>query len=185
MGQMRMEPSDISLVEAALAGDGDAFTALVMRHYDRMFRLAWRVLGSVPDAEDVAQDVCAALPGKLDGFRREARFTTWLHRIVLNAARDRLRRRATENRRADGWGEVESLRRAEAAEARAEQEWLADALAALPEQLRETVALVLGEELSHAEAGEVLGVTEGTVSWRMSEVRKALRAMAEEERSAS
>ena len=180
-----MEPSDHSLVEAALHGDGEAFTDLVLRHYDRIFRLAWRVLGSVPDAEDVAQDVCAALPGKLGTFRREARFTTWLHRIVLNAARDRLRRMAAENRRAEGWGEVECFRRAEAAEAQAEQEWLMQAMAALPEALRETVALVLGEDLTHAEAGEVLGVTEGTVSWRMSEARKALRAMVEEERSAS
>ena len=124
-------------------------------------------------------------PGKLAGFRREARFTTWLHRIVLNAARDRLRRMAADRRRAEGWGEVESLRRAEAVDARAEQEWLQDAMSALPEQLRETVALVLGEDLTHAEAGEVLGVTEGTISWRMSEVRKTLRAMATEERSAS
>jgi len=185
MGQMRMEPSDNSLVEAALSGDGEAFTALVLRHYDRIYRLAWRVLGSVADAEDVAQDICAALPGKLVSFRREARFTTWLHRIVLNAARDRMRRKAVEHRRAEGWGEVEHLRRAEAAEARAEQEWLVEAMQALAEPLRETVALVLGEDLSHAEAGKVLGVTEGTISWRMSEVRKALRAMATEERSAS
>lgn len=178
---MRMEPSDTSLVERALGADADAFGQLVARHYDRIYRLGYRVLGRQADAEDLAQDICAALPGKLNGFRREARFTTWLHRIVLNAARDRLRRQATQARAADGWGQAETMRRAENAEAAAAQEWLETALATLAPDLRETVALVLGEEMTHAEAAEVLEISEGTVSWRMSEVRKRLRVLAEED----
>ncbi|WP_233416978.1 RNA polymerase sigma factor [Halovulum marinum] len=178
-----MEPSDRALVDRALAGDAGAFGLLVARHYDRIFRVAWRVLGSQADAEDLAQDVCAALPGKLDGFRAEARFTTWLHRVVVNAARDRLRRHATHARAVQGWGDVETLRRDEARQAADQQEWLVRAMTALPLDLRETVALVLGEEMTHAEAAAALGVSEGTVSWRMSEVRKRLRRLAEEERA--
>ena len=56
-------------------------------------------------------------------------------------------------------------------------------MAALPEQLRDTAALVLGDELTHAEAAQVLGISEGTVSWRLSEVRKRLRVMRQEELS--
>ncbi len=51
----------------------------------------------------------------------------------------------------------------------------------LSSELRDTVALVLGEELTQAEAGAILGVSEGTIAWRMSEVKKRLRAMAKEE----
>lgn len=182
-GVMRMEPSDAQLVDRALGGDAEAFGLLVSRHYDRVFRLGYRILGSQAEAEDLAQDVCAALPARLGSFRREARFTTWLHRVVVNAARDRMRRHAAQARAADGWGDVEKMRREEAEEAAAEQAWLIQAMRALPPELRETVALVLGEELSHRDAAEVLEISEGTVSWRMSEVRKRLRRMAQEERA--
>jgi len=180
---MKMEPSDSALVELARAGDAQGFGLLVARHYDRIHRLSWRILGNQAEAEDLAQDICAALPGKLDGYQSRARFTTWLHRVVVNAARDRLRRQAAHARAADGWGDVEAMRRAEAQQAAAEQAWLASAMQALAPELRETVALVLGEELSHAAAGVALGVSEGTVSWRMSKVREQLRALAQEEQT--
>lgn len=180
---MKMEPSDAELVDRALSGEEEGFKTLVLRHYDRIFRIGWRILGNQAEAEDLAQDVCAALPEKLEGFRRASRFTTWLHSVVVNAARDRLRRQGAQARAAAGWGEVERHRRAEATEAKAAEAWLAQAMAALPEELRETVALVLGEEATHAEAAEALGVSEGTVSWRMSEVRRRLRALAKEERA--
>lgn len=181
MQAMRMETRDEDLAGAAATGDRDAFAALVARHYDRVFRLAWRVTGRRADAEDLAQEVCLALPAKLARFDGRARFSTWLHRVTLNAARDHLRRQATRARAGDGWGEVETLRRAEAAETRAALDWLDAAMSALSPDLRETAALVLGEELSHAEAGEILGLSAGTVSWRMSEIRKALRAIAARE----
>lgn len=176
-----MKTSDENLVRAAQGGDAAAFAALITRHYDLVYRLGFRVLGNQAEAEDLAQDICAALPGKLDSFRAEAKFTTWLHRIVLNAARDLIRRRATRAKAADGWGDVELMRRAEATQTRAELDWLTEAMQGLSDDLRETVALVLGEEMTHAAAAESLGVSEGTISWRMSEVKKALRAQAQEE----
>lgn len=179
--QMRMETSDANLVKAAMAGDAAAFAALITRHYDRVYRVAFGVLGSRVEAEDLAQEICASLAGKLAGFRGDARFTTWLHRVVLNAARDALRRRATQSKAADGWGDVERMRRAEAAEAEAELRWLSQAMTCLSDDLRETVTLVLGEEMTHAAAAAALGVSEGTISWRMSEVKKSLRARAQEE----
>ena len=60
-------------------------------------------------------------------------------------------------------------------------DWLAQAMTELSPELRDTVALVLGEEMTQAEAGVVLGVSEGTIAWRMSEVKKRLRAMARED----
>jgi RNA polymerase sigma-70 factor (ECF subfamily) len=173
-----MEVTDEVLARAASGGDREAFRALLERHYDRLFGLAFRLTGRREVAEDVVQDVCAALPGKLAGFRGEARFTTWVYRVVVNAVHDRRRRAAVRARMAESWGEVEVARRAEAAEAVAALDWLTEAMGALPEEMRDTLALVL-DDMTHAEAGAVLGVSEGTVSWRLSEARKRLRAMKE------
>ena len=178
---MLMETPDETLAEAAARGDRAAFGVLLARHYDRVFALAFRLTGSRADAEDLAQDICAALPVKLAHWRAEARFTTWLYRVVVNAAHDQRRRHASRARAATGWGDWEIARQDENAEEAAALDWLTAAMTRLPPELRDTVALVLGEELTQAEAGLVLGLSEGTVAWRMAQVKKRLRAMAEEE----
>ena len=176
-----MDSSDENLAKAAAAGDRRAFGALVARHYDRIFRLAFRLTGSRAEAQDLAQEICAALPAKLAGWRGEARFTTWLYRVTINAAHDLRRRQATRARAADGWGDWEIARQDEIAAAREAQAWLAQAMTRLSPTLRDTVALVLGQDLTQAEAGAVLGISEGTVAWRMAEVKRCLRAMATKE----
>lgn len=173
--------ADEDLATAAAAGDRAAFALLLQRHYDLVYRVAHRMTGNRAEAEDLAQDICTALPGKLAGYRRQSRLTTWLYRVAVNAAFDRFRRQQSHARAVAGWAEVELARRAEAAEAEAAQGWLDAALAALGPELRATVALTLGEGLSQAEAAEALGLSEGTVAWRMSEVKKRLRALAREE----
>lgn len=178
---MRMETSDEELALAAAGGDREAFAALLVRHYDRIFGLAFRLTGSRPEAQDLAQDICLALPAKLSSYHARARVTTWLYRVTVNAAHDRRRRAQARGRAADGWGDWETARVAEAEEARNAEEWLGRAMASLPVELRDTLALTLGQELSQAEAAEVLGLSEGTVAWRMSEVKKRLRAMARAE----
>lgn len=176
-----MKTSDADLVKLAQAGDSTAFGQLLDRHYGLIYALAFRLLGSKADAEDLTQDVCAALAGKLNGFRGDAKFTTWLYRVSTNAALDRLRARTSRNRAKDGWGAAELINRAaDAAQAR-ELDWLQTAMGQLGPDLRATVALVLGEDMTHANAAKVLNVSEGTVSWRMSEVKKALRQIAKQE----
>ncbi|MBK6466677.1 MAG: RNA polymerase sigma factor [Paracoccaceae bacterium] len=176
-----MNTADETLCLAAAGGDRAAFATLIGRHYDRIHGLAWRLTGSKAEAEDLAQDICAALPSKLRGWRAEARFTTWLYRVVVNAAHDQRRRQATRARAANGWGDWELARQDEIAVQAEAQDWLMTAMARLSPELRDTVALTLGEEMTQAEAGAVLGVSEGTIAWRMSEVKKRLRAMAAEE----
>jgi len=65
---MRMTVSDEDLAEAAAQGDGQAFASLMTRQYDRLFRLCFRLTGSQHDAEDLTQDICAALPAKLPSY---------------------------------------------------------------------------------------------------------------------
>jgi RNA polymerase sigma factor (sigma-70 family) len=174
--------SDTTLARRAAAGDGAAFAALVERHYDRIFAFACRLAGDRTEAEDLTQDVCAALPGKLALFDGRAAVTTWLYRVVLNAARDRRRRGAARARAAAGWGDWETARQADAAAAKARGDWLRAAMERLGPDLAETVALVV-EGLGHAEIGEILGISEGTVSFRVSQAKKRLKALraAEEE----
>lgn len=175
---MRMDASDETLAEHSANGDGEAFSTLLARHYDGLFRLAFRLTGAKAEAEDLTQDICAALPAKLTGFRGESRFTTWLWRVAVNAAHDRRRRAATRTRHADGWGDWEANRLAANAEAAEATDWLTNAMGALNAELRDTLALVL-DGATHAQAGEVLDVSEGTISWRMSEAKKRLRAQKE------
>lgn len=164
---------DRDLVDRARAGQRAAFEMLLRRHYERMHRVAWRITGSREDAQDVVQDVCCGLADKIDGFRGEARFTTWLIGIVANAARDHRRRGLTLARLRSslsvfvgiGAGSADPHRRT----------WLGSALARLDPALRQTIVLVAGEGLTHAEAGSALGVAEATVSWRMHEARRRLK----------
>lgn len=178
---MMMDPDDTHLAQAAAGGDRDAFAALLARHYDRIFGLCWRLTGQRSEAEDLTQDICAALPARLAQWRGEARFTTWLYRVTVNAAHDRRRRQASHSRASTGWGDWEINRQAELAEAAEAQDWLQHTMQHLPDNLRDTVALIFGQELTQAEAGAVLGLSEGTIAWRMAEVKKHLRRIAAEE----
>jgi len=177
---MRMTTSDEDLAEAAAAGDGAAFASLLDRHYDRLFAFCFRLTGSQADAEDLTQDICAVLPAKLASYQRRAKVTTWLYRVAVNAAHDRRRKRATYAKATTGWGDWEIQRTAENDDTAEKLDWLTVAMRQLPIDLRDTLALVL-DEMTHAQAGDVLGVSEGTISWRMSEAKKALRVIKEQE----
>ena len=178
---MLMDTPDETLASAAASGDRDAFAALLARHYDRIFGLAYRLTGARAEAQDLTQDICAALPAKLRGWRAEARFTTWLYRVTVNAAHDLRRRQASHSRAAAGWGDWELARQDDIQADRVATEWLTRVMTRLSPDLRDTLALVLGEDMTQAEAAVVLGLSEGTVAWRMSDVKKRLRAIATEE----
>lgn len=174
---MRMETSDEALATAAGQGDRAAFATLLNRHYDRLFRLCWRLTGSQNTAEDLAQDVCLKLPRALRSFRGEAKFTTWLYRVALNAVRDDARKALTRARAMEALA-VEPIAPPNEDDL---TDWLTSAMARLKPDLAETAALIVGEELSQADTAEALGVSPGTVAWRMSEVKKALTALAAED----
>jgi len=165
---------DRDLVALAALGDRDAFEQILRRYYDRMHRLAWRLTGSGSDAEDVAQDVCCALVEKLSGFKGEAKFSTWLMGIVVNACRDHRRRGLTLGRLRERLSVLARLTPPPDGRDAYRRSWMASELARLDPLLRDTVVLVVGEDLTHAEAARALGVAESTVSWRMHEARRHL-----------
>jgi RNA polymerase sigma-70 factor (ECF subfamily) len=165
---------DGSLVSAAIGGDRDAFGALLRRHYDRIHALAWQMTGSRADADDIAQDVCCTLVEKLGSFRGEAKFSTWLCGIVFNCCRDHHRRRRSFQGLAHKLAVTAGLMRGPDGRDLHDRMWIESAVSRLKPAYRDTVVLVAGQQLTHAEAAEILGVTESTVSWRMHQVRQML-----------
>lgn len=166
--------SDVELVAAAVGGDRKAFEALLRKHYDRIHGLAWRLTGSRADADDIAQDVCCVLVEKIATFRGEAKFTTWLCGIVYNACRDLRRRRRSFGSFTERLAVLAGLAREPDGRDLYDEIWLRSAIARLKPAYRETAILVAGQQLSHSEVAQILGVTESTISWRMHEIRKQL-----------
>jgi RNA polymerase sigma-70 factor (ECF subfamily) len=166
--------TDADLVGAAVAGDRAAFEVLLRRHYDRIHGLAWRLTGARADADDIAQEVCCALVEKLGSYRGEAKFTTWLAGITVNAAHDLRRRRRSFLGLTERLGVLAGLAPAPDGRDAYDAAWMKSAVARLNPALRDAVVLVAGEQLTHAEAAAILGVSENTVSWRMHEARRLL-----------
>ncbi|HSK15253.1 MAG TPA: sigma-70 family RNA polymerase sigma factor [Gaiellaceae bacterium] len=164
-----MDPDEV-LVQRARRGERFAFEQLVERHESRMYTLAARVLGSRDEAADAVQDALVRAWLALPKFRSDARFSTWLYRIVVNAAHD-----VRTKRREPPHGELPDP--ADPRDRFAEQELsgeLQRALDALDESFR--VAVVLYDVLgcSYAEIAEMTGVAEGTVKSRIFRGRSEL-----------
>ena len=172
---------DAELVARANGGDSRAFSTLIERHYDLIFRMAFRSLANRQDAEDITQDVCVSLAGKISSFQGRSRFTTWLYQITLNACRDFRRRAKSRERTIAEYHEISMLRDELQRQRAKDAEWAYAAIDTLSEPLRETALLVVAEGLNHAEAGEILGISESTVSWRMLKIREELRLLAKTE----
>lgn len=175
---MKQKDESEALITRAASGDAAAFRRLLDLHYDRVYRVVYSVVHNQSDAEDITQDIWASLPAKLHLWRGEAKVTSWLHRIAINAAKDALRKSATRARKTAGYAEMETLSRGESADTERRLSWLQQALETLSEDLRATAALTLGEQMNFAEAADVLGIAEGTVAWRMSEIRRRLKTIA-------
>jgi RNA polymerase sigma-70 factor (ECF subfamily) len=179
------ERDDEELICAAQAGDRPAFAALLERHYGLMFKVAWKWCGVREDAEDIAQDASIKLAQSLHGFMFEAAFTTWLYRIVINAAKDYYKAKNRRNaRELPLYDDAVHLSEEMSPEEQLGQKDVLKAIAALPETLRETVVLVCWQGLSHKEAADILTCSEGTVSWRVHEARKKIAEAMEQEKKA-
>ena len=166
------DATDDDLVSLATQGNRAAFEAVLRRHYDLMHRVAWRMTGSQTDAQDICQDVCCALVERIASFRGEAKFTTWLVGIVRNACHDHRRRHSTLARLKGHLAVLAEMAAPPDGRDLFRRSWLASELARLSPLLRETVVLVVGEGMTHAEAATALGVSESTISGRMHEVRR-------------
>jgi len=166
------DEDDRALLAAHAAGDRQAFGRLVARHQERLWAVALRTLGDREEAADALQDALLSAYRAAGSYRGDARVTTWLHRIVVNACLDRVRRRAVratvplpEQERPDPRDEMAARETALEVEA---------ALAALPADQRTALVLVDVQGMPVADAAAVLGVPTGTVKSRCSRGRARL-----------
>jgi RNA polymerase sigma-70 factor, ECF subfamily len=164
------DPADAVLLTRHAAGDRDAFAELVRRHRDRLWRVALRTLGNPDDAADALQDALLSAYRAAGGYRGDAAVTTWLHRIVVNACLDRLRRT-----KAHPTAPLEDVYPVADRTAQVETAIVVQrALMRLPVEQRAAVVAVDMQGYSVADTAALLGVAEGTVKSRCSRARVRL-----------
>jgi RNA polymerase sigma-70 factor (ECF subfamily) len=171
-------PPDADLLRAHVDGDPTAFGELVRRHRDRLWAVALRTVGDREEAADAVQDALLSAHKAAARFRGESAVTTWLHRIVVNACLDRIRRRQAHptvplpdgSRSADG----HLLGGPEPAAPVQDHDTallVREALAALPGDQRAALVLIDVQGYPVAEAAVILGVAEGTIKSRCARGR--------------
>lgn len=179
------EPTDAELARRAAQGDDRAFAALVRRHQGSLFRLLRRYLGSHDAAEEAAHEAFVAAWAALDRYDPGRPFAAWLRTIAINKARDlgrrqRLRRLLfgaplQEEDAHPAWRDPVPLADQGLAE-RQQVAALDKAIAELPPGLKAPLLLTTLEGLSHAAAGEILGLSAKGVETRVYRARKRLAA---------
>ena len=176
---------DEEVVRRVRAGDTAAYEVLMRRHNRTVYRAVRAILRDEAEVEDVMQQAYLRAFSRLDQFRGEARFSTWMIAIALNEARARLRRRASEATLDDGTEDVvpvPGLAEAprtdpeEQASARELVELAEHAVDWLPTDLRTVFVLRTIEGLDTADAAAALGVSEDVVKTRLHRARSSLRA---------
>jgi len=180
----------LELVERARAGDPDAFTVLIETRLERMYRLALAILGHEADARDAVQEATVAAWRDLPSLRDPARFDAWSDRILVNACRLTLRRRARIRVREVTLGPVDGLTDPPGLPAVAPpdqrttaQDELERAFESLSIDERTLLVLHHLDERPLAEIAERLGIPIGTAKSRLHQARRALeRALGREQR---
>ncbi|MFB3818816.1 MAG: RNA polymerase sigma factor [Candidatus Methylomirabilales bacterium] len=186
--ELAREDEDASLVSACRRGDDEAFGRLVERHQKRMINVAYRMTGNYEEACDIVQDAFLAAYRAIGKFRAEARFSTWLCGIVLNAAKTRLKRTKDQRERTvsldDPAGPPERLAaRAETREASALevlerkeiQAAVQHCIGTLAGEYREVIVLRDTLGYSYEDIRAMLGVPEGTIKSRLYRARAAVK----------
>ncbi len=185
----RQMEEDRTLVEKARDGDKAAFGELVRKHQRRAYAIALQMTGDHGEADDLAQDAFLKAYMALKKFDGRSEFQTWLYRIVVNLTLNHLKRRGRSRPAEESDPRVlgsvpPDLVRDDPEAATAQRRFyarLAQALDELPETLKSTMVLVSLQGLSHRVVAEILGCSEGTVSWRIHEARKQLREQLEDD----
>jgi RNA polymerase sigma-70 factor (ECF subfamily) len=192
----KAEASDRELLERCRAGDETAFDDLVLRHQQRAFNVAFQLLRNHEDATEVAQDAFVRIYRSVGDFRGECEFTTWLHQIVVNLARNKHRWWKRRGRQAsvsldgtvetaDGEVPVQIAGNTDAPDVQAARaefvELLSRHMNELPRKFREVLVLRNVDNLNYEQIAEVLQCSVGTVKSRIARAREALRKSMKDE----
>jgi RNA polymerase sigma-70 factor (ECF subfamily) len=170
-----MAATDEELVDAFQAGDLSAFDDLLRRWERRIQAAIYRVMGTEDEARDLSQETFLKAYRALGGFKREARFSSWLYQIALNLCRDRMRRRkgrtlisldALDEERV-GFPRRQDPSPLDLVESTALARAVAAAVSGLPDEQREVIVLKEYQDLTFLEIAEILDVPLSTVKTRL------------------
>ena len=176
--ETRMADADAELVLQTQSGSPAAFETLIRNHQRMIHSLTFRMTGSLADAEDLAQETFIRAYAQIGKLRGTAKFSTWLYRIAMNTC---LNWRQSEARRfqlhANCAEEISAQHlngENSSADTQSNQQVQA-ALLKLPAKQRAAIVLTIYDGLNHAEAAQILGCSETTVSWRVFAARRKLK----------
>ncbi|MGA2544337.1 MAG: RNA polymerase sigma factor [Verrucomicrobiota bacterium] len=172
------DADDGTLIWRTRQGDAAAFEALIRQHQHMIYSLTYRMTGSAADAEDLTQETFLRAWRQIGSYRAAAKFSTWLYRIAINACLTWRQRETLRLQVQAGWAETNGAPELAGETTLARNETgrsVHAALLKLPAKQRAAIMLTLYDGLSHAEAAEVLGCSETTVSWRVFAARRKLR----------
>ena len=184
---------EAELVERLRGSDAHAYEQLINEYGGRMMAVARRLLRNEEDARDAVQEAFLGAFRNLDQFEGSARLSTWLHRIVVNAALMKLRSKSRRPEqsidellpRFNAGGEAEELPRrwsevSEALEQKETRQLVQDLIGKLPDSYRTVLLLRDIEQMDTQEAADVLGISENAVKTRLHRARQALRSLLDE-----
>lgn len=175
--------TDEQVIAAVLSGDTEQFSILVDRYQHIVYSICYRYTQNTTDAQDLAQEVFLTTFRRLDTFREQAKFSTWLYRLGVNRCIDFTRKRQRERKRQGG--EVQdympdSSPGPEAQTLRSDEARVLNlAIEKLPDKYKSVLILYYTEEMSYADIGQTLDIPVKTVETRLYRARKKLRDMLE------
>lgn len=174
------EHDESSLIAASRAGNCAAFAVLYRRLRDRIYALCWRMCaGDRGLAEDLTQEAFVQAWRKLDSFRGDAAFSTWLHRLAVNVVLGDKRRQARRLQTVSDADQISEVTRGSDDWEGGDQD-LERAIARLPERARTVLVLNAIEGYSHAEISEATGMAEGSSKAQLHRARQLLKQWLEE-----
>ncbi len=160
------------LVVRARNGEREAFTELLSLHYDSAYAFAFKFCLNKQDAEDITQEALLKAARSIFSFDGQAKFTTWLYRIVINTAKDHLKKENNKKKYERDFAVIKEL---DAHGNDGSLERLAALLTTLAPKQLEVVTLVYGEGMNHREAAAVIGCAETTISWHIFQAKRKLK----------
>ena len=169
-----------TLIRRAKAADARSFEALYRRHVDRVYGLCLRMTGNVGEAEDCTQEAFIQAWKKLGKFRGDSAFSTWLHRIAVNAVLGRIRKAKREQDRIRVVAEQAEASPVTVADT-GELRDLAEAIDRLPQGARHVFVLNAVYGYSHEEASNMLGIAVGTSKAQLHRARRMLAEQLEKQ----
>lgn len=170
-----------ALIKRCQEGDRSAFEKLLDRHYETIYRFAYRWCGDQHNAQDITQQACMKLARSVHQFKHQSSFTTWLYRLVINTAKDfykspnQLCQHQSSDTVIQQNGNVLQQSDSDLNARRLYAQQILTHIDTLQDDLKEALILVFGTGMTHGQAAKQLNVKESTISWRIHEARKRLK----------